>query len=622
MKINIFSHVLAAGLLFSSQLVLAADRNFDFVMTGDPQYDNGAHSRNDVATRTLKAMGNQVLANPSQVKGVLIAGDLTQNTRPYDEYKFYKSAISSFQQHVYDGQGNHDEHEPDGFVQESGCTFNATWCVDKDYIVNDLRSRNRSTAVNMHSEGGVYSWDWEGVHFIQLGSYAGSRQYSSSWASYVKPYGSLNFLRDDLASRVGPTGKPVVLVMHYTFDSDRGDNSAWSNQQAADMWNALEGYNVVAVMSGHIHYGQGGGWARTSYRPSGATKGPASLPNIVVGAALNGIYVKASVRNDQMTLQRFYVDGSGSAGAIDSAVNINIAKQNMGFAELRDGKANKCLDITGSSPYTRANVLLHGCANVDWQKWAYDVDSKHIINKADTGYCLDQANQAQNGGKVQLWPCENHSDLVFDMDTNRIRSGYNNNYVLDANGTSDGSNVSQYSANGGSHQNWSWGKRDNASAISNLVQGMRANKSYGFKLRAKSNDCSLEWDGGLSNNERNAKFDCSSNGDPVTFVASSNPVQGSDGLYSIDGKIYTNNDSCGLEWDGSLSSGERNAKFDCGGSADPLTLKTTGKGAAEIIITSNNCGLQWAGGSDNERNAKFDCDPAWDEMIISELIEK
>jgi len=619
---NTMQKMLATGLLFSSSLLNAAERNFDFFVTADPQYDNAAFSRNAVSDRTLSAIGNQIKNDPSHNRGVLIAGDLTQNTRPNDEYKFYSSAISSFKEYVYDGQGNHDEHVAD-WVQASGCSFGASYCVDKDRIINDIRSRSRNTKINLHSEGSVYSWDWQGVHFVQLGNFGGNRNHDAGWASSVEPYSSLNFLRDDLAQRVGPSGKPVVLVMHYTFDSDIGDTAAWSHQQAADMWNALEGYNVVAIFSGHIHYGQGSGWYRTTQRPAGATKGPESLPNIVAGGALNGIYVKASVRDNQMAIERYFVDDNNNNVLINGATNIDLQAKNVGYAELRDGKANKCLDFEGSSPYSRANVLLHGCADVAWQKWAYDLDTKHIINKADTGYCLDHASQAWNGGKVQLWPCENHKDLIFDLDDDRIKSGSNNQYVLDANGTSDGANVSQWSSHGGSQQQWYWGKRDPASAIASVVQTMHSGFHYDMKIRARENHCSLEWDGSISGSERNAKFDCRSNGDAMTFIATSNPNHNGDGTYSIDGRIMTNNESCGLEWDGSMSDGERNAKFDCSGSSDPLTLVTTGKGSAEVIIRSNNCGLQWDGAeSGGERNAKWDCTPAYDTLIISELNKK
>jgi len=77
---------------------------------------------------------------------------------------------------------------------------------------------------------------------------------------------------------------------------------------------------------------------------------------------------------------------------------------------------------------------------------------------------------------------------------------------------------------------------------------------------------------------------------------------------------------CGLEWDSNLKSGERNAKFDCSGSADPLTLISRSNGNTETIVirTDNGCGLQWDSNmnGDNERNAKFDCEPAYDEMTL------
>lgn len=598
----------------------AAPRNFDFFITADPQYDNAAFSRNAVADRTLSAVGNQILSNPAHSKGLLVAGDLTQNTRPNDEYKFYLNAIDPFKQYVFDGQGNHDEHEAD-WVQASGCTFGTSYCVDKDRIISDIRSRNRSTKVNWHSEGSVYSWDWQGVHFIQLGNFGGNRNHDASWASFVEPYSSLNFLRDDLASRVGPSGKPVVLVMHYTFDSDIGDNAAWSNQQAADMWNALEGYNVVAIFSGHIHYGQGGGWYRTTQRPAGATKGPDSLPNIVAGGALNGIYVKASVRDNNMAIERYYVDDNNNNVLINGATHIDIQSENAGYAELVNARSGQCLDHDGTSPYNGAGAISWGCAGVEWQRWKYDIDTGLLHSRKDSGYCLDNAAQRYNGGLVHTWGCWAPSvNQQWDFVDGSLRPRVNHAIALDAYGTDNGSSVGQWGVHGGSNQIWLWGERDPASAIPSLLQTMRSGNQYDMKIRAKDNHCSLEWDGSLSGGERNAKFDCRSNGDAMTFIASSQPRHNGDGTYSIDGRIMTHNDSCGLEWDGSLSRGERNAKFDCSGSSDPLTLTTTGLGSAEVTVRSNNCGLEWDNSeSGGERNAKWDCSPSYDTFIISEL---
>lgn len=156
------------------------------------------------------------------------------------------------------------------------------------------------------------------------------------------------------------------------------------------------------------------------------------------------------------------------------------------------------------------------------------------------------------------------------------------------------------------------------------LTSLKAGLSYEFFMRTTHNSCELQWQGGNEGSgERNAKFDCLSKGDAMKFVPDAAPQTAADGAVSIHGRIFTSAGgyNCGLEWDGGISGGERNAKFDCSGSADPLTIISKSNGTTErvIIKSDNNCGLQWAGGDadgNGERNAKFDCDPAYDDMTL------
>lgn len=160
------------------------------------------------------------------------------------------------------------------------------------------------------------------------------------------------------------------------------------------------------------------------------------------------------------------------------------------------------------------------------------------------------------------------------------------------------------------------------------LKATTVNSTYAFKLRAAGNSCMLEWDGSLSGNERNAKFDCSSTGDEILFVPSSSPVIASNGDVKVKGLIKTNakGSLCGLEWaGGSASGGERNAKFDCSGSADPVTITSRANGSSSIVVitSDNNCGLEWDGSlSGGERNAKFDCSPNHDEFQMLNVVKK
>lgn len=162
--------------------------------------------------------------------------------------------------------------------------------------------------------------------------------------------------------------------------------------------------------------------------------------------------------------------------------------------------------------------------------------------------------------------------------------------------------------------------RDGIADISKLVVGKR----YEFFMKTVVGSCELEWNGGNTGSaERNAKFDCASSGDKMMFVPTEVPSMTA-GKPSIRGYIQAQAQgyTCGLEWDGGLSNGERNAKFDCATQGDLMKIISDSEGTtANVRISTgdDDCGLQWNGGdadSNNERNAKFDCDPAWDAMRL------
>jgi hypothetical protein len=126
------------------------------------------------------------------------------------------------------------------------------------------------------------------------------------------------------------------------------------------------------------------------------------------------------------------------------------------WGQLRSVRSNRCLDFPGSVASNGSNALIWGCANIDWQMWVYEKDTKLIRNKYNPTYCLDHGgpDEAVNGGKVQLWQCMNHPNLQWEFDGTYIRNVYNTNLVMDAFGDSDGDNVGQWSFHGGPNQQW------------------------------------------------------------------------------------------------------------------------------------------------------------------------
>ena len=105
------------------------------------------------------------------------------------------------------------------------------------------------------------------------------------------------------------------------------------------------------------------------------------------------------------------------------------------------------------------------------------------------------------------------------------------------------------------------------------VNGLNSNNNGELVVSAmlieEKYNAGLEWDSSSQRNERNAKFDRNSAGDPVIIklVTDAN-----------NSRIFANvgNDACGFEWDSSISSNQRNAKWDCAGNSDPMRLQLLG----------------------------------------------
>lgn len=149
---------------------------------------------------------------------------------------------------------------------------------------------------------------------------------------------------------------------------------------------------------------------------------------------------------------------------------------------------------------------------------------------------------------------------------------------------------------------------------STILQGMTPNAFYVVRLY-DNKGCGLQWGHVVYENERNAKFDCSSEGDDLVLRI----IPRSEGTSEVEGLLYAigpnSNKMCGLQWDIKLTEyNERNAKFDCGDEG-PSVMKITASGNDMFTIQTiapkngDKCKLQWDSRviNDNEHNAKFDC---------------
>ncbi len=231
---------------------LPAATDLTFFLTSDVHYGNHT-AANDTNRNRLPTYMNNLpgTAYPTTLggtvaspRGVLIAGDLVEriDTVYWNEYTadYGITGEKRLKYPVFDAFGNHD--------------FYTTGTIkDTLYGVGKMIARNaprKSYFTAMDSSGYHYSWDWDGVHFVNLNIYAGSSELGYNG---YRPLKALEFLTTDLAANVGSSGRPVILFQHYTMDANGNANNDWTNSMKTLLWNVVQNYNVVAILHGHSH---------------------------------------------------------------------------------------------------------------------------------------------------------------------------------------------------------------------------------------------------------------------------------------------------------------------------------------------------------------------------------
>jgi cytolysin (calcineurin-like family phosphatase) len=146
---------------------------------------------------------------------------------------------------VYEVHGNHDSPSGKG--------------VAIDAIIE--RNANRPGVDHRCANGLHYAWNWGPIRLINLGIVVGQVKSVTQKRRY-NPLESLDFLAADLKKNVGDTGRPVVITHHVDVARYTGSCHADDAANAQKEWNpcdvkgyyeALRGYNVIAIFYGHTH---------------------------------------------------------------------------------------------------------------------------------------------------------------------------------------------------------------------------------------------------------------------------------------------------------------------------------------------------------------------------------
>jgi len=220
--------------------------------------------------------------------GVVVPGDLVEHGHKKTGLKEWEAYTRDFGVAgegrivfpVYEGFGNHDGGE-------------------EHPIRQGIKNRNpqRPGLTHISKNGFHYSWDWEGIHFIQLNLFPGTvadeipnpmgLPFQGSWK---EPLYSLKFLRADLKKHTKTTKQPVILFMHYGFDV--WGKYCWSERERKVFYKVIKNYHVVAIFFGHTHVVQTVKWKGISTFCVGSSQkssGPGEF--MVVHIRKNKMYV-------------------------------------------------------------------------------------------------------------------------------------------------------------------------------------------------------------------------------------------------------------------------------------------------------------------------------------------
>jgi len=181
-------------------------------------------------------------------RAIVMQGDLINDGAVKDKYeKQWADFIADFGVNgegrckfpVFEAVGNHD--------------VNPNLYVFNKVKQRNLERKNLGYITDISPSGYHYSWDWDGVHFVNVNLFPGN-----VWEGEADTYGrghdplfARDFLVADLKKHVGDSGRPVVIVHHF-----RPVDENWWTYAAADKYQkVLQDYNVIAILVGH----QGGG---------------------------------------------------------------------------------------------------------------------------------------------------------------------------------------------------------------------------------------------------------------------------------------------------------------------------------------------------------------------------
>jgi hypothetical protein len=335
--------VILIGLLIAIQI--AFHSSVHFLITADPQF--GAANKDDTdytfkwnsrSRQTLRVMAGKTLRHRG-IRGIIVAGDLTNNSLPFGQYDLYKSSLNPVETRrgklnglsfTYDGIGNHDMARPPSVDKAVGneiaCVEHSTKCISSGLIRHELATRLRDTAPFMR-QGIHYAWKWGDVTFVHLNLFPGDTNGSHGDLS---PDKSLTFLQTVIQGLNNDKDR-LVIIHHFTFNkfakvSPEAPDSDywWTEEQMESYWDAIAKANVIGIFTGHSHRKATTSPRNDFLRPVNSTSGPDVIPAFVAGSAGIGLYLDVKISKSSMLIRPIEVT-SQSKSNIGQIIKIPLA---------------------------------------------------------------------------------------------------------------------------------------------------------------------------------------------------------------------------------------------------------------------------------------------------------
>ncbi|MDG0026294.1 metallophosphoesterase [Trinickia sp. Y13] len=226
------------------------DATFSFVQVSDSHIGFTKAPNPDV-TGTFKAALARIDAQPLQPDFIIHTGDLTHLSRP-DEFDTVQQLMrGSRTQRAFFVPGEHD------VIGDNGREFFHRFGEGQ-------------------TEGGWYSFDHRGVHFVALVNVLSLKGGGLGWLGPDQ----LAWLKQDLAARSSET--PIVVFAHMPLWS-LYPAWGWGTDDAGQAMTMLRRFGSVTVLNGHIHQIQQKVEGQITFHTARSTAYPQPAPGVGSG---------------------------------------------------------------------------------------------------------------------------------------------------------------------------------------------------------------------------------------------------------------------------------------------------------------------------------------------------